>query len=181
MDHWSILYIHSSLYYKWQVCGVRVIFSDRENSLWLAAHDTMILLAQIIYDLVTDQLIDATWPVVSCPDPAFSWGKGSGDYWAVAWLCWLSSIDFEGTLFTCLHNVRLISLVYAHAWILFHWIFQNQDCCWLSTTKKLLNSHQTLFLVRGRGLDTRLLDQQRLRGRGGPIGSKGHDHVPIQA
>ena len=30
---------------------------------------------------------------------------------------------------------------------LFHWLVQNQDC-WLSTTKKLLNSHQTLFLVR---------------------------------
>ena len=61
---------------------------------------------------------------------------------------------------TCLHDVRPISLVYAHAWKLddvaqFQWIVQNQDC-WLSTTKKLLNSHQTLFLVRGWGLGTRL-------------------------
>ena len=39
--------------------------------------------------------------------------------------------------------------------VLFHWIVHNQDC-WLSTSKKLLNSHQTLFLVRGWGLDTRL-------------------------
>ena len=38
---------------------------------------------------------------------------------------------------------------------LFRWIVQNQDCL-LSTTKKLLNSHQTLFLVRGWGLGLRL-------------------------
>ena len=129
---------------------------------------------------VTDRLIDAAWSIVSCPDPALSWGK------RVWWL--LSSFLvvltqqywFEGMLITCLHNVIPISLVYAHAWILFHWIVQNQ-VCWLSTTKKLLNSHQTLFLVRGRGLGMRLLDKQRLRG--GTTGSKGHkwnDHVPTR-
>jgi len=32
---------------------------------------------------------------------------------------------------------------------LFHWLVHNQDCR-LSTTKKSLNSNQTLFLVRGR-------------------------------
>jgi len=32
--------------------------------------------------------------VVSCPDPTLSQGKGSGDYWAISWLCRLSSIDF---------------------------------------------------------------------------------------
>jgi len=30
---------------------------------------------------------------------------------------------------------------------LFHWLVQNQDC-WLSTTRKLLSSHWTLFPVR---------------------------------
>ena len=29
---------------------------------------------------VTDQLIDTAQPVVLCPDPALSLGKGSGDY-----------------------------------------------------------------------------------------------------
>jgi len=33
--------------------------------------------------------------------------------------------------------------------------FKNQYC-WVGTTKKSLHSHQTLFLVRGRGLGTRL-------------------------
>jgi len=32
---------------------------------------------------------------------------------------------------------------------LFHWLVQNEDC-WLSTIMKLLNCHQTLFLMRGR-------------------------------
>jgi len=42
---------------------------------------------------------------------------------------------------------------------LFHWIFQDQDC-WLSTTKKSLNSYQTLFLMREQGLSTRLTLQR---------------------
>jgi len=29
-----------------------------------------------------------------CPDPTLSWGKGSGDYWAISWLCWVSSLVF---------------------------------------------------------------------------------------
>ena len=58
---------------------------------------------------------------VSCPDPALSRGKGSGDYWAISWLCRLSSIDFERTLSTCLHDVRPISLVHAHAWMTWHY------------------------------------------------------------
>ena len=41
------------------------------------------------------------------------------------------------------------------AMALFHWIVQNQDC-WLSTTKKSINTYQTLFLVRGQGLGMRL-------------------------
>jgi len=44
---------------------------------------------------------------------------------------------------------------------LFHWLVQNQDC-WLSTTKKSLNSHQTLFLMRGQSLGTRLTKTWRL-------------------
>ena len=45
------------------------------------------------------------------PRPLLSRGKWSGDYWAISWLYWLSSIDFEWTLITCLHDVRPISLV----------------------------------------------------------------------
>ena len=96
--------------------------------------------------------------VVSCPDPALSQGKGSGDYWAISWLCRLSSIDFWMDVNYMLAWLKAISLAYVHAWMtwhyVFHWLVQNQDC-WLSTTKKSLNSHQTLFLVRGRGLGTR--------------------------
>ena len=43
-----------------------------------------------------------------------------------------------------------------HDVALFHWVVQYQDCR-LGTTKKLLNGHQTLFLVRGWGLGMRLL------------------------
>ena len=32
--------------------------------------------------------------LVLCPDPTLSWGKGSGDYWVVPWLCWVNSLDF---------------------------------------------------------------------------------------
>ena len=33
-------------------------------------------------------------PSCLMPRPHFSWGKGSGDYWAISWLCWINSIDF---------------------------------------------------------------------------------------
>ena len=36
----------------------------------------------------------STWIVVSCPDPTLSWRKGSGDYWALPWLCRVSNLDF---------------------------------------------------------------------------------------
>ena len=66
--------------------------------------------------------INLAWrKLVSCLDPALSRGKGSGDYWTVSWLCWLGSIDFERTLIICLHNVRPISLVYAHASMTWHY------------------------------------------------------------
>jgi len=33
--------------------------------------------------------------IVSCPDPALWRGKGSGDYWAISWVCWVNnSLDF---------------------------------------------------------------------------------------
>ena len=32
--------------------------------------------------------------LVLCPDSSLSWGKGSGDYWAISWSCWVSRIDF---------------------------------------------------------------------------------------
>ena len=75
-------------------------------------------------------LLSKCWPkwngtsryyIVLCPDPALSRGKGSGDYRAISWLCRLSSIDFEQTLITCLHDVRPISLVHADAWMTWHY------------------------------------------------------------
>ena len=30
--------------------------------------------------------------LVSCPDPTLSWGKGSGDHWAISWLCRVSKM-----------------------------------------------------------------------------------------
>ena len=47
------------------------------------------------------------------------------------------------------------SRTWLHDVALFHWVVQYQDCR-LGTTKKLLNGHQTLFLVRGWGLGMRL-------------------------
>ena len=32
--------------------------------------------------------------LVSFPGPTLSRGKGSGDYWAISWLCWVNSLDF---------------------------------------------------------------------------------------
>ena len=32
--------------------------------------------------------------VVSCPDPTLSRGKGSGDHWAISWLCRVSKMPF---------------------------------------------------------------------------------------
>ena len=32
--------------------------------------------------------------LVSFRDPTLSWGRGSGDYWALPWLCWVSNLDF---------------------------------------------------------------------------------------
>ena len=55
------------------------------------------------------------------------------------WLCRVSNLDFQH------QNLYDVAL--------FHWAVQYQDC-WLSTTK--FNGHQTLFLVRGQGLGTRL-------------------------
>jgi len=37
-------------------------------------------------------------------------------------LCQLSNIDFEQKLITCLYDIRLVSLVYAHAWIWHYFI-----------------------------------------------------------
>jgi len=70
--------------------------------------------------LISAQNFSIGW-VGLVPRPAFSQGKGFGNYWAISWLCWLSSIDFESTLITCLHDVRPISLVYAHAWMTWHY------------------------------------------------------------
>ena len=37
----------------------------------------------------------AALELVSSPDPTLSRGKGSGDHWAISWLCRVSSLDTE--------------------------------------------------------------------------------------
>jgi len=68
----------------------------------------------------------------------------------ISWLCQVSNIDSKETSITCLHDLGRAYFIGLHARLddmaLFHWLVQNQDC-WLSTTKKSLNSHQTLFTV----------------------------------
>jgi len=48
-------------------------------------------------------------PLVSCPDPALSRGKGSGDYWASSWLCRVNSLGFGQTneIVPCHASVRI--------------------------------------------------------------------------
>ena len=83
----------------------------------------------------------ATLGIVSWPNPTLSREKKSGDCWAISWLWRVSCIDFERTLIAWLHDICPISLA-----------CPNQDC-WLSTSEKLLNTNQTLFLVWEWGLD----------------------------
>ena len=47
---------------------------------------------------------------VSCPDPTLSWGRGSGYYWLLPWLCRISNLDFWTSEWLPLHDVEL-----------FHW------------------------------------------------------------
>ena len=41
------------------------------------------------------QVLYSCTGIVSCPDPTLSRGKGSGDHWAIPWLCRVSSLDTE--------------------------------------------------------------------------------------
>ena len=103
--------------------------------------------------------------VVSCPDPTLSWGKGSGDHWVVSWLCWVSSLDTEPNEIVLRHTTMcstrrpVCSLMpRSHPRLCcttqVTWLMA---FCWLGTTKKLLDGHQTPFLVRGWDLGTRLV------------------------
>jgi len=77
-----------------------------------------------------------------------SWRKWSGDYWVMSWLCQVCSINSEQKLITYQPDVGLLHwLTHTPTWTI-SLAGPNQDC-WLRTTKKLLNNHQTLFLVRG--------------------------------
>ena len=54
--------------------------------------------------------------LVSCPDPTLSRGKGSGDYWALPWLCRVSNLDFWMNKWLNFYDVAL-----------FHWLVRNLD------------------------------------------------------
>ena len=88
-------------------------------------------------------------PLVSYPDPTFSWEKG---YWALSWLYRVSNIYSELAKDIVQQVLTLANEIALH---------HNHLCkiydCWLGTTKEVLNRHQIFFLVRGWGLDTRLL------------------------
>ena len=68
-----------------------------------------------------------------------------------SWLCQESNFDFRISEKLLLYDVALIHWLASNTCMYdvapFHWFVQNQDC-W---TKKVLNSHQTLFLMRGWG------------------------------
>ena len=53
------------------------------------------------------------------PGPTLSQGKGYGDYWALPWLCWISTVTW-----------MIISLWHWLAqmlvWCVFHWLVQNR-------------------------------------------------------
>ena len=104
--------------------------------------------------------------LVSCPDPTLSQGKGSGDHWVIPWLCRVSSLDTEQPNKIALRHATMCStdqpirslvprphprLCYATQ------VTWPMAFCWLGTTKKSLNGHQTPFLVRGWGVGTRLV------------------------
>ena len=85
-------------------------------------------------------------------------GKGSGDYWVISWLCRVSSIDFDQALITCLHAIGPISLIYVNDWMMRHYFtgLSKIKTAVSAQPKQLLNSHQTLLLMRAWGLSMRL-------------------------
>jgi len=97
-------------------------------------------------------LHEAEASLASCPDPALSQGKGSGDYWAISWLCRLSSIGCDERW---LHACMTISLVYVH---MLGWRGTvSLDCPksrLLTQHNQEITHHLALFLVRGWGLGT---------------------------
>ena len=64
-------------------------------------------------------------------------------------------IIFQMALHNAYGRLQPMLLGYKHQYLQSDWLARKQDC-WLSTTKKKLNCHQTPFLVRGSGLGTRL-------------------------
>ena len=102
--------------------------------------------------------------LVSCPDPTLSQRKGSGDHWVISWLCRVSSLDTkQPNEITLCHATMystdrpICSLVPGPHPCLCCTIQVTglMAFCWLSTTKKSLNGHQTPFLMRS-GPGTRL-------------------------
>ena len=89
----------------------------------------------------------------------------SGDHWAIPWLCRFSSLDTEQPDEIALRHATMWSTdrpicslvprphpcLCCATQVIWLMVF-----CWLSTTKKLLNGHETPFLMRGWGLGTRL-------------------------
>ena len=55
---------------------------------WLILH-THTFISLFLFSMITP------FALVSCPDPTLSRGKGSGDHWAISWLCRVSSHDTE--------------------------------------------------------------------------------------
>ena len=51
-----------------------------------------------------------TAALVSCPDPTLSRGKGSGDHWAISWLCQVSSLDTEQPNEIALRHATMCSI-----------------------------------------------------------------------
>ena len=60
------------------------------------------------------------------PRPHLSWGKGSGDYWVISWLCWINSLDFWQANETGPTSSKHVTNVYIKS-ILLTWQTQNNQ------------------------------------------------------
>ena len=86
-DKWhGIMLCHQMTWYK-AMSPIRTITNDITSILCMRGQG----LGMRLWVGVVRHILG---PSCLMPRPHFSWGKGSGDYWAISWLCWINSIDF---------------------------------------------------------------------------------------
>ena len=145
---------------------------DNHNHIYVTVLDRN----QILFRRVFQAQDQVQCTIVSCPDLTLSRRKGSGDHWVISWLCWVSSLDAEQLNELALRRPPcarstdwpICSLV-PRPHPRFCQVTWLMAFCWLGTSKKSLNGHQTLFLVRGWGQGTRLLAPRFIHGGGARV------------